>query len=294
MKDNPVSSLSVRAGDWLNLARQPVDKDSAAPDSLDLQVLLAHVLGKTRSWVLAHPEAKLESGQVEQLNDLLARLAKGVPLPYLIGRQEFFGLEFKVNPAVLIPRPETELLVENALAWLQRRPDRRLAADVGSGSGCITVSLAKYVPDLRVIAVDSSRQALNVARQNAVRHQVDRQIHFVQGDLLSAARGPFDLVCANLPYIPIGALKTAAVARYEPHQALDGGPDGLYFIRHLIADAPRWLAPGGLMLLEMQFDQGESISRLAQIYLSGAQVKVLPDLAGLPRLVEIHQPQAEK
>jgi len=293
MKHNPVPSLSVRAGDWLKQARRPAGEDSAAPDSLDLQVLLAHVLGKNRAWVLAHPEAELESGQVEQLNDLLARLAKGVPLPYLINRQEFFGLEFKVSPAVLIPRPETELLVENALDWLQRRPDRRLAADVGSGSGSISVSLAKYVPDLRVIAVDPSRQALNIARQNASRHQVDRQIRFVQGDLLSAARGPFDLVCANLPYIPTDLLKMAAVARYEPHQALDGGSDGLYFIRRLIADSPRWLAPGGLMLLEMQFDQGESISHLAQIYLPGAQVKVLPDLAGLPRLVEIHQPQLE-
>ncbi len=273
---------------------------SNADAGLETQVLLAHALGKPRAWVLAHPEGILTPQQQRQLTRLLGGLAQGTPLPYLTGFQEFFGLSFEVTPDVLIPRPETELLVERALSWLRAHPGRRRAADVGTGSGCIAVSLAHHVANLRILAVDRSWAALQISRRNAARHEVASQITFLQGDLLSAAfsggqgqpavpaaSGPLDLVCANLPYIPSQALSNLPVVKYEPRLALDGGPDGLHPIRSLLGGAPRWLAPGGLLLLEMQFDQGEAITTLAQARLPSAQITVHKDLAGLPRLVEV-------
>ena len=250
-------------------------------------LLAGHVLGRPRAWVLAHPEEPLSDEQHDQLNRLAHRLQAGEPLPYLLGHWEFYGLDFIVSPDVLIPRPETELMVELALAWLRKYPMRRRAADVGTGSGCIAVSLAKQTPDLRILAVDRSPAALDIARQNALRHQVSGQISFEPGDLLTGVIRPFDLICANLPYIPRAALDGLDVARYEPHLALDGGADGLAAICALLSDAPRWFSPGGLMLLEMQYDQGEAVMGLTRAALPAARVTVRPDLAGLPRLVEI-------
>ena len=276
--------------DWLKSAKHSLEASAAVSDDpqekrIALQVLLAHVLEKPRAWIIAHPEAGLTSAQEAQLDDLLARLAEGEPLPYLLGHWEFFGLSFAVSPATLIPRPETELLVEQAIHWLRRHPNRRLAADVGTGSGCIAVNIAKHIPDLRVLAGDRSLDALRMARKNAQAHDTAGQIHFVQADLLSAAEGPFDLVCANLPYIPRAALTDLPVARYEPLSALDGGADGLDLIRALAADSARWLAKGGLLLLEMQFDQGEAVTAVLREHLPDAVIDIIPDLAGLPRLV---------
>lgn len=288
-----MKSKPVRAGDWLRFARQYMEELPAnrrmPPDeaSLATQVLLAHALDKPRAWVLAHPEAVLKPQQQRRLTRLLGELAQGTPLPYLTGRQEFFGLSFEVSSTVLIPRPETELLVELALEWLRQNPARRRTADAGTGSGCIAVSLAQAVPDLHILAVDWSWEALQIARRNAERYVASGQVTFLQGDLLSAAGGPLDLVCANLPYIPSDTLATLPVAKHEPRLALDGGPDGLQYVRALLADAPRWMAPGGLLLLEMQIDQGEAITEIARQHLPGSRVTIHPDLAGLPRLVEI-------
>lgn len=299
---------AVRVADWLRFARgflqnlparqrarsgedarlRGEDAGRGGADAgLETQVLLAHVLQKPRAWVLAHPEGILTPQQQRRLTKLLGGLAHGTPLPYLTGRQEFYGLAFDVSPAVLIPRPETELLVERALGWLRQHPARRRAADAGTGSGCIAVSLAHHVPDLRLLATDRSWEALQVARRNATHHNVANRITFAQGDLLSAAAGPFDLVCANLPYIPTQTLADLPVAKHEPHLALDGGADGLDAIRALLADAYRWLAPGGLLLLEMQFDQGDAITTLARKHFPAARITVHADLADLPRLVAV-------
>ena len=253
-------------------------------------MLLAHVLEKPRVFVISHPEVILTPQQQNQLTKLLARLAHSEPLPYLIGHWEFYGLDFEVTPAVLIPRPETELMVERAQAWLQQHPHLRRGADVGTGSGCIAISLAKQIKDLRVLAMDRSWEALQVARRNAIFHQVTERVAFVQGDLLTAVKGPFDLVCANLPYIPRSSLESLSVAHHEPRQALDGGSDGVSWIRQLIDDAPRWLSAPALMLLEMQYDQGDTVSELARSRFPNARINILPDLAGLPRLVEIENP----
>ncbi len=308
MKPNasrPVRRMRTkRTGEWMVDARRrmvesrlqagrPGDgKDTAAQDAareagLEAQLLLSAVLGKSRAWLIAHPEAEIDPEQQVRLDRLLEQLADGIPLPYLLGHWEFYGLDFIVSPAVLIPRPETELLVEHAIAWLQGDPSKRAVADVGTGSGCIAISIARQCPEVQFVATDISWEALQVARQNAIRHGVSRRLRLVQCDLLSAVSGPFDLVCANLPYIPKPALAELPVARHEPIQALDGGPDGLAAIRGLLGEAHRWLAPGGRLLLEMQLDQGEAIQQSVERFFTAAQVIIHPDLAGLPRLVEI-------
>ncbi len=262
---------------------------------LDAQVLLAEVIEKPRAWLLAHPEAQLTPEQVEALEHAVHRLEAGEPLPYVLGRWEFFGLDFRLqSPApsrlsssVLIPRPETELLVERALAWLHQHPHRRAACDVGTGSGCIAITLAVHVADLRIIATDLSPAALQVAQANARRYGVEGRILFVQADLLPPGANRFDLICANLPYIPTEKLRSLPVFTREPALALDGGPDGLRLIRRLVRQTPARLSPGGLLLLEIEASQGVAVTDLARETFPTADIRVHPDLAGLDRMVEV-------
>ena len=278
-EDSSLSNVLRLLGRWL----EPLSDTPA----LDAQVLLTHVLGKPRSWVLAHTDEVLDDATLTRLEQALHRLEGGEALPYVLGEWEFYGLTFTLTPAVLIPRPETEMLVEKALHWLRLHPERRLAAAVGCGSGCIAVSLAKHVPDLRLQAVDLSPAALEVARCNAVRQAVERQIDFFQGDLLAPLHQPLDLICANLPYIPSAILPTLQVRRREPSLALDGGSDGLQVIQRLIAQAPIHLAPGGVLFVEIEASQGAAVMELAQAVFPRASSQVIPDLAGRDRLLSI-------
>ncbi len=281
---------TAKIEDWLVKAAFQV-RDRAEQPALEAQVLLAHVLHQPRSWVIAHPEFSTSSPQDRQLESLLEKRQQGEPLPYLLGHWEFYGLDFLVNPDVLIPRPETELLVEEALHWIQARKKPITAIDVGTGSGCIAVSLATCSPGLHLLASDISRSALKTCAQNAARHGVQRQISLVQADLLEPFNGPFDLLCANLPYIPTPKLATLEVARHEPGLALDGGTDGLRFIEQLLAQAASRMAPAGLLLLEIEAGQQDEAASLASRYFPGASINVLPDLAGLPRLLRIETNQ---
>lgn len=257
--------------------------------SLEAQLLVAHVLGVTRTWVLAHPEGSVESERLEEFEELLTRLEGGEPLPYLLGSWEFFGLPFAVSPDTLIPRPETELLVEHALGWLQAHPKQRRLVDVGTGTGCIAISLGVRIPDLKIWACDLSISALQLARENARRLGTAAQMTFIQSDLLGpfSKAQPFDLITANLPYIPSSQLHTLPVARWEPVEALDGGVDGLAIIRRLLAEAPPRLAPGGLALLEIEANQGSRSCELARKAFPGASVQIIQDLAGNDRLIKI-------
>jgi len=255
---------------------------------LDAQVLLAHIAGKPRSWLLAHPEEHLLPEQFEAFIQASERLEHGEPLPYLLGHWEFYGLDFLVSPEVLIPRPETELLVQHALDYLHTFPERRWVADIGTGSGCIAVVLASQVSNLRLLATDISLPALEVARSNAEKHRVADRIDFIWADLLDFPPAvPFDLLCANLPYIPSAILSAFAVTKREPSLALDGGRDGLELIHKLLRRARGYLAPGGLMLLEIEARQGSKALTLAQRFFPDAQVQVFQDLSGRDRLLEI-------
>lgn len=255
--------------------------------SLDAQALLAQVLRRPRSWLLAHGKEPLTERQARQYGQGMARLEAGEPLPYVLGEWEFYGLRLAVNPHVLIPRPETELLVERALDWLQANPGRRHALDVGTGTGCISVCIAKYYADIHIVATDNSGEALVVCEQNARKHGVSERVKVSQSDLLQGVSGKFDLICANLPYIPSSRLQRLAVYGREPGAALDGGPDGLGLIRRLLAQAPAHMAPGGLLLLEIDASQEESAADLARQYFPDAGITLEPDLAGLPRLLRI-------
>jgi release factor glutamine methyltransferase len=261
--------------------------------ALDASVLVAHIVGKPRTWVIAHPELTLTPEQHKQLEEALARLEHGEAFPYVLGHWEFFGLDFEVTPAVLIPRPETELLVEKAIAWLQQSPVRRTVADVGTGSGAIALSVAVNVPDAHVLATDISHQALAVARRNALKFDVGSRVDFLQCDLLPPHLDPlptedhFDLICANLPYIPTETLHGLPIFGREPTLALDGGPDGLDPLRRLLQIGPEWLAPNGMMLLEIEATRGIQALNLACDMFSKASIHLHQDLMGRDRLLEI-------
>ncbi|MDI6693417.1 MAG: peptide chain release factor N(5)-glutamine methyltransferase [Anaerolineales bacterium] len=255
--------------------------------ALDAQVLLAAILGRPRSWVMAHPEARLTPQQEAALTEKLARLEKGEPLPYVLGRWEFYGLEFEVSSAALIPRPETELMVDVALNWLRSRSGGRLMVDVGAGTGCIAVALAVHDKNLRAIVVDISLEALRLAQRNIQRHALQERALCIQADLIPAAGVQYDLICANLPYIPTNTLRGLPIARWEPWQALDGGADGLQLIRRLLAQAPTAIKPGGLILLEIEASQGEAVQALAQAAFPHVEIELTQDLAGRDRLISI-------
>jgi release factor glutamine methyltransferase len=261
--------------------------------ALDASVLIAHVINKPRTWVMAHPELALAADQQKELDDSLARLEHGESFPYVLGHWEFLGLDLEVTPDVLIPRPETELLVEKAIAWLQKSPGRITIADVGTGSGAIAVSIAVNIPDARILATDISHKALEVAQRNAVKFDVNNRIDFVQCDLLPShieslpTELHFDLICANLPYIPTKTLHNLPIFGREPTLALDGGMDGLDPIRRLLNIAPEWLAPNGMILLEIESTQGIQALNLARDIFSEASIHLHQDLAGQDRLLEI-------
>lgn len=270
----------------------PPRLDSDWPE-LDAQLIIAHALDKPRTWTLAHPETSLSAPQLAAVESAVARLSEGEPLPYILGHWEFFGLDLEITPDVLIPRPETEALVEKAIAWLQASPERRTIADVGTGSGAIALTLAMHLPDAYILAADISLAALKVAKRNANKFDVAAHIDFVQCDLLPPPPGPlptdlhFDLICANLPYIPTTTLHKLAVFGREPTVALDGGTDGLALIRRLLNIAPNWLAPNGMILLEIEASLGNQAISLAYDMFSEAAIRLHQDLTGRDRLLEI-------
>jgi release factor glutamine methyltransferase len=278
--------MTINLREWLRTAHLELESLSDAPD-LEAQILAGHILNKSRPWVIIHGEAVLDLSQEKQLDEALARLANGEPLAYITGHQEFYRLDFLITPALLVPRPETELLVEAALGWLNSNPNRRSALDVGTGSGCIAISIAKSIPRLTVTASDLSFTALRVALANAEHHNLSNRVHIVQSDLLQPFSAKFDLICANLPYIPSNTLGKLAVSRFEPWSALDGGPDGMQLIKRLLKQSEHLLAPGGLVLLEIEAEQGETALDLAKRSFPTARIQIRTDLADNPRLLMI-------
>jgi release factor glutamine methyltransferase len=254
----------------------------------DLRVLLANRLGQTTTWVAVHPETKIPCGLLADLDNEAEKLLTGTPLPYLIGMKEFFSLDFEVSPEVLIPRPETELLVEHAIRWLGEHPGVNQLADVGTGSGCIPIAIAVNHPGITAWGSDLSWQAIKVARRNITKHHLADRVHLIQSNLFQALRPEkFHLITANLPYIPTYDVRGLRVAKFEPVLALDGGPDGLAFIEQLLRQlSGRMLAPF-CVLLEIEYRQAESLRHLAEKWFEGYPYKVFRDLGGLPRLVEI-------
>jgi len=260
---------------------------------LEAEVLLSHVLDISRTALLTHPERILTPDQLANYQTLIRRRASCYPLPYLTGRVEFYNLEFEITPEVLIPRPETETLVDLALAHCSSATHSSsthpLIADVGTGSGCIAVSLAAHLPQATIYAIEISPAALAVARRNVERHGLTARVHLVAGDVLTPLSGPVHLIVSNPPYIPTSARASlpASVRNHEPKLALDGGVDGLRIIQRLLAQAPAVLKPGGGLLIEIGADQGKAASQLAHTVFPQATVHIHPDLAGRDRVLEI-------
>jgi release factor glutamine methyltransferase len=280
----------MNAGELLKQLVSQLNNDST---ELDAQIILAHTLGHPRTWLLAHLDAHLTAPQIEATTQAFDKYQAGTPLPYIIGHWEFFGLDFDITKDVLIPRPETELLVEKAVTWLQSSPDRRTIADIGTGSGVIAVSIAMHVPDARILATDISFAALKVAQHNARKFHVHHQIDFLQCDLLPqhvnnlTTDRHFDLICANPPYISTKTLHQLPIFGREPTLALDGGADGLDAYRRLYKIAPEWLAPQGMMLFETEAILGVQALGLAYDTFTDVTIHLHQDLAGHDRLLEI-------
>ncbi len=273
MTDQPAIRDALRA------ARQQID-------SLDAHVLLGEVLGVDRAYLIAHPETELTGEQAERFAQWVARCAAGEPVAYILGRRAFYDRDFMVTPDVLIPRPETELLLEQALAWTPRFPSN--VADVGTGSGALAVTFAAHRPQSHVYAIDISPKALEVASANAQRYNVG--VTFYRGDLLMPLieRGiKLDVILANLPYIASDEVPQLAVSRYEPTLALDGGADGLALIRRLLDQIPQVAHPGTLILLEIGAGQGSAALALVQDKLSPQRAELILDYAGLDRIIRV-------
>ena len=272
----------------LHDAQQRLVGSSPTPQ-LDARILLAHILGFDQAQLLAQRYAHLDHVKAERLNALLERRAQGEPIAYLIGYREFFGLRFAVDRRVLVPRPETELLVELALAWLKHHHVAQpIIADIGTGSGCIAVSLAHQIPHAHVYAIDLSTDALAVARQNAQLHDVYPQISFLHGNGVEPLVQPANLIVSNPPYTVLAEVD-AGVYAFEPHLALDGGSEGLDMYRWLIPACHNALdhtAPNALML-EIGAWQGSAVCDLARQTFPHAQIDLHRDLAGHDRVVTI-------
>ena len=275
-------------------------RDANVPSfTLAAELLLLHVVGRDRTWLYAHPEDEISMEQEERFLSLIARRAAGEPTQYLTGKQEFWGLEFEVTPDVLIPRPETEHVIEVALDRLALREIRAgrkqtlsgyglQIADIGTGSGCIAIALAKDLPGTKFIATDISPAALSVARRNAERHNFADRIEFVRANVLEgiAAETHFDLIASNPPYIGRreGPTLQREVRDHEPEVALYGGEEGYELYAALVTQSAAHLLPGGIVVLELGHDSLPAVQPLFDTP-DWTRVGVTNDLAGIPRVI---------
>ncbi len=304
-------------GEHLAAALDRLRASGSESARLDAELLIAHALGVERTTVLAHPEAAVGPEAAARLLAGVARRAAGEPVAYIRGIKEFHGVAFALDARALIPRPETEVLVDLALGAIGDRLTRAArppgtpplaVADVGTGSGAIAVALAValrrrgMLGEVEIVASDASGEAADLARENAVAQGVGDRVGVVSADLLPTPGRPagllvvaarFDVVCANLPYIPSAVVPGLPVAAsFEPRAALDGGPDGLAVIRRLLAALPERVAADGVALLEIGDEQGPAIRAAVAERLPGWEVRVEPDLAGRPRVAVLGAPNA--
>ena len=279
-----VASLIAEAKEVLSEAGVPEARREAMS-------LVGYVICRDRTLLVAHPETLLSASDVVRLRELVGRRARGEPLQYITGHQEFYGLDFEVTPDVLIPRPETELLVETALELLGEEKKPQLICDIGTGSGCIPIALLHERPVMRCVGLDISLSALKVAARNAERLGVRQRLALVASDCFDAideAGARFTMIVSNPPYVAEGALKglQREVRDYEPRVALTPGSDGLRVIRRLLSDSPPFLERGGHLLMEIGFDQNETVRQLID---KGVWqlLDVHKDLQEIPRTVAL-------
>lgn len=267
---------------------------------LDAEVILSYILKKPKGYLLAHPEKKLSASQIKKFNFLMAQRQRGIPIPYLTHSKEFYGLDFFIDKRVMIPRPETELLIEEVVKYTRLIYHKLYAishkpitiADIGTGSGCIAIALAKYLPKVKIYATDISEKALAVAKINAKRQKVLNRIKFLKGDLLTplckgrACSRPttIDLLVANLPYL---AQDELANVPHEPRQALDGGKLGLEIIEKLLVQASQLLKPTARIFLEISPNQTKALEYIIEQQMPDRKIVFKKDLAGRERVAVV-------
>lgn len=275
----------------LNSVTTRLETEGIDSPRLDAEILLAHVLNCRRLTLYVDAEKNLPLEKILRFNELITRRLKKIPVAYLTGSKEFFGLNFAVNDNVLIPRPDTEILTEFVGEYLRGLGGTVNFADLGTGSGAIAVSILKFVKNSLACAVDISPQALEVAKFNAAKFHVDDRIEFFCEDLFSPLTGKiFNAVVSNPPYIPTRELETLqAEVQSEPKLALDGGSDGLNFYRRIISDAPNFLASGGLLAVEVGFNQSTAVKNLIVANGNFERVETLKDLANIDRVVAAYK-----
>jgi len=278
-------------GRALVAATQRLEEAGCDTASLDAQVILAHIMDRERGWLFAHYDQALTQEEADTFAELVARRAAAEPVAYLVGHREFYGLDLVVDPRVLIPRPETELLVDAVLDHVDSRSNQSVRmVDVGTGSGAVAVAVAANCPSVQIYAVDLSPSALEVAGENARRHDSRGQIRLLQSDLLASLPEAVDIIAANLPYITSGDYPNlmADVRDYEPRLALEAGPEGLDLIERLLNQAPSHLYPGGVLFLEIGADQGKAVLNLVERILPQAHhIGLRQDYHGFDRLVVV-------
>lgn len=285
--------IGATIAEALKDASERLRAGSVPNDLLDAQTLLAEALGKDRTYLIVNFNQQAPEDVLSKFRAMVNRRATGEPLQYITGHQEFFGLDFEVTPDVLIPRPETELIVEETIRIVQQeRIVRPVIVDIGAGSGCIAVALARELGDARVVASDISETALRVARRNAARHGLEDRIGFIASDLLDAfAEEEFaDFILSNPPYVAEEEMPSLQreVRDWEPRLALTDSNDGLSLYRRLLKDAPLHLKPGGHLICEMGYRQSERISAMVNHQIWDG-VSLLDDLQGIPRTIVLRK-----
>jgi release factor glutamine methyltransferase len=289
----------VTIAEALTEARRSLDAAGIEDAQIETEVLLRRALSRgderlSRAQLYTRLPDVLEPDAAARFESFLKRRLAREPSAYITQNREFLGYDFLVTPAVLIPRPETETLIDVAIDLVANRP-RPVIVDIGTGSGVVAVCLAMGLPGATVYAIDSSAAALEVAAANARRHGVDDRVVFIEGDLLEPAPAPVDLIVANLPYVRSGDIEglQPEVRDYEPRAALDGGPDGLAVIRRLIEATPEYLQPGGSITLEFGDGQADALLSIAGWRFAGAMPQVHLDFTGRPRVLSaVHLPDA--
>jgi release factor glutamine methyltransferase len=284
-----VIASSATIAETLKRASEFLREASVPNDLLDAQTLLAEALDRDRTYLIINFNRPLSDAERIKYQELIERRAAGEPLQYITGHQEFFGLEFEVTPDVLIPRPETELIVEETIRIVQQaRFNNPLVVDAGTGSGCIAVTLAREIDGLRAIATDISTAAIAVAKRNAARNTMTERIDFIVANLFDAfAEIPFaDIIISNPPYVSRQELPMLQreVRDWEPKVALTDYDDGLTFYRRLLGDAPARLKPGGYLICEMGYTQSDAISAMIDPAV-WSDLRILKDLRGIPRTI---------
>ncbi len=271
-------------------------KSGIEDSAVDAGSILSHVLNKNRAFLYAYGDKELTSIEEDEYFRLIEKRRKREPVQYITGRQEFMGLEFFVNAGVLIPRPDTEILVETVLDYIKKNPAGREGStvrilDIGTGSGCIAVSLAKFIPHALVIALDISEDALKTAAQNAVQNGVEDRIKFIKSDLFQGIKedpfykNAFDIIVSNPPYIPSYEMAglQEEVRDFEPEGSLGGGEDGLEFYREICTGSPEYLKPGGFLAFEAGYDQAERVKEIMSSNFT--EISIVKDYAQIFRVI---------